>query len=324
VLYNQLSHNQVVQLPPKTTSYKHWAHQLEEYAQSDKLQQELPFWLALQKKHQPPLPADYPSGIDDNTVSSANFVSVSLNVEDTQALLKQVPKAYQTKINEVLLTALAQAITQWAGTSTLLVDLEGHGREAIFEDIDLLCTVGSFTSIFPVSLNPESTSNPGEMLKSIKEQLRRIPNRGMGYGLLRYLNKDIETVKKLQALPRPEVNFKNLGTFDQILTDKSPFKLTSDTAGATRSFRGNRPYLLEVEGKIIGNQLHLSWTYSQNVHRQSTIKVLAQSFINALKELIVHCQSPEAGGFTPSDFPEVDLNQQELDDLLVELRGIEG
>ena len=162
------------------------------------------------------------------------------------------------------------------------------------------------------------------MLKSIKEQLRRIPNRGIGYGLLRYLNKDTETVKQLQALPRPEVNFKYLGTFDQILSDKSPFKLTNDTWGETRSLRGNRPYLLEVEAKMIENQLHLSWIYSQNVHQQSTIKTLAQSFINALKGLIVHCQSPEAGGYTPSDFPEVDLSQKELDDLLAEIRGIEG
>jgi non-ribosomal peptide synthase protein (TIGR01720 family) len=234
-------------------------------------------------------------------------------------LLKEVPKAYQTQINDVLLTALAQALTQWTGTSIQLIDLEGHGREAILEDVDLLRTVGWFTAIFPVSLNLESTSNPGEMLKSIKEQLRRIPNRGIGYGLLRYLRKDTETLKKLQALPQAELNFNYLGQFDQMLSPTSPFKLTNESYGPRRSLRGNRRYLLEITGSIVGGKLQLNWVYSKNIHQQTTIEILAQSFMDALEELIRHCQSPAAGGFTPSDFPEADLSQEELDDLMSEI-----
>jgi amino acid adenylation domain-containing protein/non-ribosomal peptide synthase protein (TIGR01720 family) len=323
VLYNQLGNNQVVQLPPKTTSYKQWAHQLEEYAQSDKLQQELPYWLAMQEKHHPPLPVDYPLGIDDNTVSSADTVSVSLNIEDTETLLKKVPKAYQTQINDVLLTALAQAVTKWTGTSTFLVDLEGHGREAIFEDADLSRTVGWFTTIFPVSLSLERSSKPGEMLKSIKEQLRHIPNRGIGYGLLRYLRKDTETIKKLRALPQAELGFNYLGQFDQMLSPTSPFKLTNESYGPRRSLRGNRPYPLEIAGSIVGGKLQLNWVYSKNIHQQKTIEILAQDFMDALENLIDHCKRPAAGGFTPSDFPEADLSQEELDDLISEIGKLE-
>ncbi len=319
VLYNQLSHNQVIQLPPKTTSYKQWAHQLTEYAQSDKLQQELPFWLSMQKKQPSPLPVDYPRGIEDNTVSSTGIISVSLNVEETETILKQVPKTYHTQINDVLLTALSQAVSQWAGTSTLLVDLEGHGREVIFEDIDLLRTVGWFTTIFPVSLSLGSTSNPGEMLKSIKEQLRRIPNRGIGYGLLRYLRKDTEILQELRALPQAELSFNYLGQFDQILSPASPFKLTNESYGPRRSLRGNRRHLLEIAGSIVGGKLQLNWVYCKNIHRKKTIESLAQGFMKALRNLIDHCQSPTAGGFTPSDFPEADLSQDELDDLMSEI-----
>ncbi len=319
VLYNQLSHNQVIQLPPKTTAYKKWAHQLTHYAQSDELQQELPFWLAKDATPPSPLPVDYPLGIDNNTVASANVISVSLNVEETTTLLKQVPKAYNTQINDVLLTALAQAVTQWTKTSTLLVNLEGHGREAILEDIDLTRTVGWFTSIFPVLLRLENTSDQGEMLMAVKEQLRRIPNRGIGYGLLRYLHKDKEIVNRLRRLPQAELSFNYLGQFDQILSPTSPFILTNEPCGPTRSLQGNRRHLLEIEGIVIDEQLRFTWNYSQNIHRQTTIEQLAQCFMDALKALIRHCQSPAAGGFTPSDFPEADLSQDELDDLMSEI-----
>jgi non-ribosomal peptide synthase protein (TIGR01720 family) len=266
---------------------------------------------------------DYPRGIEDNTVSSAGIVSVSLNVEETETLLKQVPKAYHTQINDVLLTALAQAVNQWAGTSTLLVDLEGHGREAIFEDIDLLRTVGWFTTIFPVSLSLGSTSNPGDMLKSIKEQLRRIQNRGIGYGLLRYLRKDTEALKGLMALPQAELSFNYLGQFDQILSPTSPFKLTNESYGPRRSLRGNRRHLLEISGSIVEGTLTLNWVFSKNIHHKKTIENLAQGFMEVLRNLIDHCQSPTAGGFTPSDFPEVDLSQDELDDLMLEIGELE-
>jgi hypothetical protein len=237
---------------------KHWAHQLDEYAQSDKFQQELPFWLALQEKQQTHLPVDYPLGINDNTVLSADIIPVSLNVEKTEMLLKQVPKVYQTEINDVLLTALAQAVTQWTGTSTLLVDLEGHGRELILEDIDLSRTVGWFTTIFPVFLSLGKTSNPGGMLKSIQEQLRRIPNRGIGYGLLRYLRKDKETLIKIRTLTQAELNFNYLGQFDQMLSPTSQFQLTNEDYGPRRSLKGNRRYLLEIAGSIVEGKLQLN------------------------------------------------------------------
>jgi non-ribosomal peptide synthase protein (TIGR01720 family) len=83
--------------------------------------------------------------------------------------------------------------------------------------------------------------------------------------------------------------------------------------------KGKRRYLLEITGSIVEGKLQLSWVYSKNIHRQTTIQKLAQSFIDALEELIRHCKSPEAGGYTPSDFPEADLSQEELDDLMSEI-----
>src|SRR5204862_6042261 len=123
---------------------------------------------------------DHPEG--ENTVASEDSVWVALTEEETKALLTQVPAAYHTQINDLLLGALAQAISSWTGERALLVDLEGHGREALFEEVDLSRTVGWFTSMYPVLLELPASQDAGAAIKSVKEQLRATPNRGIGYG----------------------------------------------------------------------------------------------------------------------------------------------
>lgn len=319
IIYQQLSRQEPVQLPPKTTSFKQWAQRLTEYADSDILQEEMSYWLTRKFQQPVKLPLDFPQGINKNTEASSEIVSVNLDVENTEKLLREVPKAYQTQINDVLLTALVQTFSQWTGSSNLLLNLEGHGREAIFDDVDLLRTVGWFTSIFPILLSLEDETELGEKLKSIKEQLRRIPNRGIGYGILHYLSEETEQVLQLKALSQAELSFNYLGQFDQILSPSSPLKLTNDSTGPKHSLLGNRRHLLEIKGIIVDGQLQLEWAYSSNIHRRKTIEQLANKFLDELNTLIAHCQSPTAGGYTPSDFPEADLSQQELDDLLAEI-----
>ena len=185
--------------------------------------------------------------------------------------------------------------------------------------MDLSRTVGWFTTHFPVLLDLERPSRPGEALKSVKEQLCRIPNRGIGYGLLRYLRGDTTVAGRLRTLPQPEVSFNYLGQFDQVLPASSPFAWAKESSGPDRSLRGRRHRLLAVTGCIIGGRLQLDWTYSENLHRWATIERLAQSFLEALRALITHCRFPEAEGYTPSDFPEADLSQKELDELIAEL-----
>ena len=232
-----------------------------------------------------------------------------------QALLRQVPRAYRTQINDVLLTALAQAFAQWTGQDALLVDLEGHGREDIFDEINLSRTVGWFTSVFPVRLDLEEAQEPEKALKLVKEQLHRIPHRGINYGVLRYLSESAQ----LWDLPQSEVIFNYLGQLDQVLSESPVFELAPESKGPHQSPRGKRRYLLEINGSIRGGQLQLDWTYSENVHRRSTIERLAQEFLKKLRAIIAHCQSPEAGGYTPSDFPDVELTQEKLDKALAEI-----
>ncbi len=310
--YLQLSQGEEIQLPAKTTSFKQWAESLREYVQSSLVQSELDYWLSQPDEQISSLPVDLNG---ENTEASSASVSVALTPEETQALLQEVPSAYQTQINDVLLTALIQAFYQWTGKNFLLIDLEGHGREDIIDNVDLSRTVGWFTTISPVVLDLEQAVDPGEALKTIKEQLRSIPNRGINYGVLRYLSND----ERLESLPQAEVKFNYLGQFDQVLSESSIFRPAQESTGPMQSQQGNRNCLLEVNGLIVGGQLRLDWTYSKALHQQATVEKLAQRFIEALRSLIVHCQSPNVGGFTPSDFLQMQFSQQELDQLMAEL-----
>ncbi|MEP0883299.1 amino acid adenylation domain-containing protein [Trichocoleus sp. ST-U3] len=323
--YEQISQGKSIQFPPKTTSFKQWSEQLREYANSAALKQELNYWLTELQKPISCLPIDAngidANGIDANginTMDTAQTVSVSLSQEETQALLQEVPKVYNTQINDVLLTALGQAFSQWTGMDSVLVDLEGHGRETFSESIDLSRTVGWFTSVFPVLLNVGKNCKPGEALKAVKEQLRRIPNRGFGYGVLRYLSSE-EVALALKALPQAEVTFNYLGQFDQSLPPSSLFKIASESTGNLYSPRGSRAYLLEINGLVAVGQLRLEWSFSESVHRRETVQRLAEGYIEALRSLITHCQSPEAGGYTPSDFIAAKASTSDFDKLLAQI-----
>jgi non-ribosomal peptide synthase protein (TIGR01720 family) len=219
----------------------------------------------------------------------------------------------------VLLTALVQTFAQWTGSRSVLIELEAHGREELFDDVDLSRTVGWFTTIFPVLLQLGEADEPGVALKSIKEQLRRIPNRGIGYGILRYLSQNADIGKQLCGLTTPEVCFNYLGQFDQVRAEPISLGFAQENPGRVFSPKALRSHLLDVIGQVVEGKLQMIWIYSENIHRRSTVERLATEYNSALKALIAHCQSPDAGGYTPTDFPLADLGQQELDELLCEI-----
>ncbi|GAX45364.1 non-ribosomal peptide synthase [Tolypothrix sp. NIES-4075] len=318
-VYQQLERGESVQLQKKTTAFQDWAIRLSHYAQSNILQQQLNYWLNLPWSKVAPLPVDEPANKQYNTVANAAEVSVALDKKQTDALLQEVCVAYNTQINDVLLTALAQSLRKWTGKSAFLIDLEGHGREDLFEEVDLSRTVGWFTSLFPVLLHLESTTDLGETLKAVKEQLRGIPLRGIGYGILRYLNQDSEICIQLQALPQADIRFNYFGQFAQEGFVGVSWQFDAMSKHFDRSSEGGRPYLLDVNAMVVEGKLQITWTYCCQVHHSATVKLLAHNYIEELQKLIDHCLSPEAKGYTPSDFPEAGLSQEQLDTLLAEV-----
>jgi amino acid adenylation domain-containing protein/non-ribosomal peptide synthase protein (TIGR01720 family) len=314
--YLQLSRGERARLPPKTASYKQWAERLVEYAGSPEAEREAAYWLGEREGVCARLPVDS-SG--DHTEASAQTVSVSLNEEETRSLLHEVPAAYHARINEVLLYALAQTLPRWAG-GEVPVDLEAHGREGVCAGLDTSRTVGWFTSIFPVTLPAAGLKEPSSqsVLRDVKERFRRVPNGGIGYGVLRYLRDDAALRERLRGVPQPEVSFNYLGQLDQVFSGSRLFEQAGQETGPTHDPLSPRRYLLEINGRVSEGRLRLDWSYNESLHLRATIENLAHEFTAALRSLIAACAEGGADCYTASDFPLAHLDQAALDRLVSE------
>ncbi|ROP36112.1 non-ribosomal peptide synthase protein (TIGR01720 family)/amino acid adenylation domain-containing protein [Saccharothrix texasensis] len=294
--YRQARAGEAVRIGRKTTSFRDWATRLADHA-SHGFDAELAHWTAVAATPTA-IPVDRTG---PNTVGSQREVTVRLTAAETDALLRDVPGVYRTQVNDVLLTALGRVLADWTGRPRVLVDLEGHGREELFADVDLSRTVGWFTTVFPVALDlPGNDRAPGSdwgtALKSVKEQLRAVPGRGLGYGALRHLARTAPACD-------PRVSFNYLGRFD---ADQRDLELFADP-------RAPRPHLLDVVGQVRGDRLEFRFHYSENAHDRDTVAHLADGFAAALRGIVAHCAEPGAGGRTPSDFPLARLTQAEVD-----------
>ncbi|MBH2032871.1 MAG: non-ribosomal peptide synthase/polyketide synthase [Pseudomonadales bacterium] len=299
-------------LPPKTSAFQTWADKLEAYAQSDVAARELGWWQGQLADASDSLPAANPQARQAGHLRQG--VSIGLDREQTRQLLQQAPAIYRTQVNDLLLTALARTLSRWTGHGSALIQLEGHGREELFDDIDLTRTVGWFSSLFPVRLTP--TTDLAGSIKAIKQQLREIPGKGMGFGLLRYMG-DAESQAALAALPQARVTFNYLGQFDQSFAEDALFTPARESSGAAQSSQAPLPNWLSVDGQVYGGELKLDWTFSRECFDQREIEALAANYQRELLALIAHCLSDGAGGVTPADFPLARLTQAQLDELPV-------
>jgi amino acid adenylation domain-containing protein/non-ribosomal peptide synthase protein (TIGR01720 family) len=302
-VYGQLEQGEEILLPAPATSYQEWATGLAALAAGGAFRAEEELWRS-QSGEVSPLPSD---GGGEAPASCA--LTLALTSTETEALLRNVPAAYRTRVDEALLAALAQSIRRWTGDFRILIELEGHGREEeLIAGADLSRTVGWFTSLYPVLLDLAGAEGPGAALKAIKEQLRRVPHRGLGYGVLRHL----ADAPELARLPRPEISFNYLGRLDAG-RGGSRFTLVGEPTGSTRSPRNPQAHPIEIDGGIDGGRLELTWSWDRSRFLDATIERLAAGFLAELRGLIAHCCSPEAGGLTPSDFPLARLDERTLD-----------
>nr|WP_076955281.1 non-ribosomal peptide synthetase [Pseudomonas azotoformans] len=309
--YTQVQSGQAVELPVKTSSTQAWAKRLQTHAQSPALQEELRFWQAQLQGADAGLPCDNPQGSLRNSL--ALTVGTHLDSSYTRRLLQEAPSAYRTQINDLLLTALSRVITRWTGGDSLLVKLEGHGREDLFDDVDLTRTVGWFTSMYPLALTPAQSL--ADSIKGIKEQLRAVPDKGLGFGALRYLG-DEPAREALGGLAQPRITFNYLGQFDGSFeddTEQAFFTPTGERAGSDQSEHALLGNWLEINGQVFGGELNLSWSFSREMFSEATIQGLADAYAQELKNLIEHCCASTQQGVTPSDFPLAGLSQVQLD-----------
>jgi amino acid adenylation domain-containing protein/non-ribosomal peptide synthase protein (TIGR01720 family) len=307
---------QPLSLPAKTTSWQSWSQAwlTQEFATSTSAT----YWHRDRLPAAGRLPIDHCNG--DHIWATVATHPLHFTPAETQQLLQQVPAAYQTQINDVLVTALMLALHRWTGDSAWWIELEAHGRD-LSPALDVSRTVGWFTALFPVGLElpPENASQHlGAALKTIKEQLRQVPDRGLSYGYWCYLAPP-EQRPDPQDLPTADIRFNYFGQTDHLFAAADGLTLATESTGNARSRRNQRDVLLEINGLITQGALRLDWQYSRSHHQAASIATLAQHYQESLRSLIQHCCSADAGGYTPSDFPQMQLSQAELDDLLSDL-----
>ncbi|ORT69487.1 non-ribosomal peptide synthetase [Pseudomonas mosselii] len=310
-------------LAAKTHAMGDWAARLASYAGSDSLRDELDWWEAQLGSARRELPCDHPQG--GNLHRHARSIAIELDVEQTRQLLQQAPAAYHTQVNDLLLTALARTLCQWSGDQQVLVQLEGHGRDGLFEDMDLTRSVGWFTNAYPLSLSPqmgEDESARAGSIKRIKEQLRQVPHKGLGHGVLRYLA-DEAGRERMAALPQARITFNYLGQFDQQFDQAALFQPLDAPAGLAHDLDAPLPNWLSVDGQVYGGALQLRWSFSAERYDEATIARLAEAYRLELLALIGHCLADGNGSFTPSDFPLAQLTQEQIDALPIPAAEIE-
>ncbi|MEQ1574804.1 MAG: amino acid adenylation domain-containing protein, partial [Vicinamibacterales bacterium] len=316
-----------IALPPKTTSFRHWADTLVTAVSQHR--HELPFWHAMATRAVVPLVTGTLDPARDTAGRAVQFERM-LSVDTTAALLTAVPAAFHARINDVLLTALVLATAAWRTSRgetdrlAVRVDLEGHGRESLDRAIDLTRTVGWFTTLYPVHLDPGPidladafAGGPaaGHALKRIKEQLRAVPANGLGYGLLRYL--DPESGATLATHPAPALAFNYLGRFPtQQDIDWQPAPeagaLTGDVDPAAPL---EHPITLNAitHDTPAGPILSASWHFAPALVSEADANRLADAWSHALDALARHAAHPNAGGLTPGDLNLVNLDQADID-----------
>ncbi|RKG75011.1 non-ribosomal peptide synthetase, partial [Corallococcus exercitus] len=311
-VYRQVQSGQVPTLPAKTTSFLSWARRLETHALSDVLGSELAFWRESARGDVAPLPTDGPG---PHTYASHRAVVAELDAEETRLLLQETPVAWRARIDDVLLTALAMAISEWTGKPDVLIDLEGHGREELFADADVSRTVGWFTSLTPALLRLPAQGTLGDRLRAVRDTLGAWPNKGIGFGLLRHLGPP-EARAALASLPRAQVSFNYLGQLDGATGASTLFALSDEGVGPNVAPQAVHPHALTVEGAVSGGQLRLNFGYSPLLHHEETVRKVSQRFLSALRELITLRHSEDSRMRTPSDFPLARLTQASLDAVL--------
>ncbi|HBP5529160.1 TPA: amino acid adenylation domain-containing protein [Pseudomonas aeruginosa] len=310
--YRQLLAGQAVELPAKTSAFRDWAERLQAFAGDGGLDGELAYWQGQLQGASSDLPCLDPLG--DQSNRHARSVGCGLDAEATRQLLQEAPAAYRTQVNDLLLTALARVICRWTGQVDALIQLEGHGREELFAEIDLTRTVGWFTSLFPLRLTP--AEGIAASIKGIKEQLRAVPNKGIGFGALRYLG-SAASQAALAGLPVPRITFNYLGQFDGsfAMDEGALFVPAGERAGDDQSPDAPLANWLALNGRIYGGELRIDWSFSGERFETTSIQRLADAYRDELLALIAHCRVAEGQGLTPSDFPLARLDQARLDQL---------
>jgi amino acid adenylation domain-containing protein/non-ribosomal peptide synthase protein (TIGR01720 family)/FkbM family methyltransferase len=297
-LLTGLSSGKKVDLGSKSTSYRQWYKALEKYGQTTVLLDQKDYWNRVVNSYEPLL---VDKVVEERVrIKDTSSHTMRLGVEKTRQLLHDVPRVFHTEINDILLCALARTLCEWSETDKIVIGLEGHGREHLADGIDTSHTVGWFTTLFPVLLSGERSKKAADLIKTVKEQLRRVPAKGLGYGVLRYINKD----NNLAGKEPWDIVFNYMGQIDNAVRANNWLSIASESTGQGMSDEHVVSDKLSINSSIRSEELVLAFTYSKKNYHEETISRLAAAYISNLEWLIAEAleQGKSTEVFTPSDY----------------------
>ncbi|MCY9038740.1 amino acid adenylation domain-containing protein, partial [Bacillus inaquosorum] len=323
--YRQAAGGEDIQLPPKTSSFKAYTKKLSDYAGSQQLMKQFKYWRETEEYETEALPFDQIDGTIANE-SKRSTISFTLSDKETAALLKDANSAYNTDTQDMLLASVILALHHWTNQSAFKLSLESHGREDVLDGIDVSRTVGWFTAIYPllVKLNsdlPDPEEYMVHVLKTTKDTLRRVPDKGFGYGVIKYLTPPDK--KDIDFTGSPEISFNYLGQFESGSTAEVPeedaFSFSPLGAGDDISATWNREQSLDISAIAAGGKMAVSMTYDNSRFQRKTMEQLSEDCRQFLLQLIEHCQNKRETEKTISDFDDQELTEdalQEIADML--------
>ncbi len=304
-LYYQQQKGEKYDLYLKTDSFKVWAERLEEYAEGESLQKEAPYWNEIEEQYWENLPRDMEP--PRNYCADEKRQDFCLSADYTEQLLGGINKAYRVEINAFLLAAFAKAWYECFAQSEQVVMMEGHGREDLFDDVGVSRTIGWFTSFYPFAMAYDPAADWESNLQNIQSRLNEIPNKGMGYGLLKHLSPE----SNLDSSWKPAISFNYLG---QLQSDgvQYAFKLADESVGEVIGPLNERLYDLDVSGLVVDGQLRMGIVFNPQQFKESTIQVLLETYQEALEEgidLATLVEVEDAPSFTTKNIPQANLQK---------------
>lgn len=302
--YQQYIQTNKIQLPLKTASFKEWAEALHEYSEDKKVLGELGYWTNICKKAEE---CKIPGDIFYDRKHNFAVTSIEFTGDKFEKLVHKSNKVYGAEINDVLITALGMTIRKWKNQETFAVELEGHGRQEIQKDIAIDRTVGWFTCKYPIIISAAQTIE--DNIINTKEMLREVPNHGMAYGVLRYINK-YEALKT-----NIDISFNYLGNIDNDLKNNAGIEYTNISSGLNISPKNILPNSISFDGIVSDGRLIFNITYDEAKYSSNSVKELGKMYIESLDELLEHCMSIQENVKTASDVGANSLSNIEIDAL---------
>ena len=284
--YRQLCAGEPVQLQPKGTSVRQWSDRLAERA-ANMPEEERAYWIERRVREHPPLPRDFPEGT--NYWDSVKQTRFDMTEDESRLLLQEVPRAYGVQIDGILMTAILLALEGWTGQRSMGFQAVGHGKEPLWDDVDLTRTVGWFNIIFPDAVDLGDSKTPIEALRVINQQLRRIPNGGLGYGILRYLSDNRQDIETMKARPFPEIFFNYLGP--DVASEVKTFEKLVAFHGYPQDRRTRRVATFMIHAHVQDGILFVKWDYSKNLHRPETVEGLSLRAQEILRDFLADYQA---------------------------------